>query len=314
MNRTDRLLALVLELRGHPADADGWVRASELARHFGVSVRTIYRDVLALNEAGVPVLSVAGQGYRLMDGYFLPPLHLTAPEALMLAFGIDAVRPAFDAEYAQAAHTAARKLLAALPDERRRDVQELRSRILLVQDDTRDAETLKALRRALLDHCPVTFQYHAPGSQSERRADPLGLLRLNGLWMLTAWDHDRGAQRNFRLDRMETVRLLQMPARTPRPLPARRPEDEGRRVSVRLRFPTELRRWVRERPNYFQVAEIQTSTGYEVALTVRGVADILPWVLSWGAAVKVLEPDDLRERVKQEARSMLEVSLEPLLT
>ena len=68
MNRTDRLLALVLALRGNPDSSAGWVRAEELARQFEVSVRTVYRDVLALNEAGVPVLSVPGQGYRLMEG------------------------------------------------------------------------------------------------------------------------------------------------------------------------------------------------------------------------------------------------------
>lgn len=66
MNRTDRLFALVLHLRG-----DGWMQANTLARHFGVSVCTVYRDVLALNESGVPVISVPGKGYRLMDWYFL---------------------------------------------------------------------------------------------------------------------------------------------------------------------------------------------------------------------------------------------------
>ena len=65
MNRTDRLLALVLELQGRDR-----VTADELARTFEVTKRTIYRDIAALNESGVPVVSAAGQGY-LADGRLL---------------------------------------------------------------------------------------------------------------------------------------------------------------------------------------------------------------------------------------------------
>src|SRR5436190_707601 len=67
MNRTDRLLAMVLELQTH-----GTRRAEDLAATFEISKRTVYRDVEALCEAGVPVVAVPGLGYRLMAGYFLP--------------------------------------------------------------------------------------------------------------------------------------------------------------------------------------------------------------------------------------------------
>ena len=147
MNRTDRLLALVLDLQ-----ARTWVRAEDLACTFEVSVRTMYRDLLALSEAGVPVLSVPGQGYRLMEGCFLPPLHFTLPEAVMLAFGADAVRPAFDAEYADAAQSAARKLRAALPAERRADLDQVREHLRIIPaDEVGAAPTLRLLRRAMLD-------------------------------------------------------------------------------------------------------------------------------------------------------------------
>ena len=65
MNRTDRLLAIVLELQGK-----GWQRAEDLAETFETSKRTIYRDMLALGEAGVPVVSIPGRGYSLVEGCF----------------------------------------------------------------------------------------------------------------------------------------------------------------------------------------------------------------------------------------------------
>ena len=76
MNRTDRLMAIVLHLQGRRV-----VRAEELAERFAVSLRTIYRDMAALGEGGVPIAGEAGVGYTLVKGYHLPPVMLTADEA-----------------------------------------------------------------------------------------------------------------------------------------------------------------------------------------------------------------------------------------
>src|SRR5207248_11641794 len=84
MNRTDRLLAIVLELQ-----CKGRQRAEDLASTFETSKRTIYRDISALGQAGVPLISVPGRGYALMKGYFLPPLSFSADEATMLLLGSD---------------------------------------------------------------------------------------------------------------------------------------------------------------------------------------------------------------------------------
>ncbi|MCY9515350.1 helix-turn-helix transcriptional regulator [Paenibacillus apiarius] len=82
MNRTDRLLAILLELRSRKL-----CRAEDLAEQFEISVRTVYRDMLALSEAGIPICAVPGQGYSLMEGYFLPPLSLLPEEAILLLCG-----------------------------------------------------------------------------------------------------------------------------------------------------------------------------------------------------------------------------------
>ncbi len=105
MNRTDRLLAIVLELQGRDR-----VTAEELARTFEVTKRTIYRDVAALNASGVPVVSAAGQGYWLMEGYFLPPVSLTPDEAVMMILGSEVMARSFDAQYQAAATSASRKI------------------------------------------------------------------------------------------------------------------------------------------------------------------------------------------------------------
>src|SRR3954466_8123374 len=109
MNRTDRLLAILLELQ-----AKGQQRAEDLAATFEVTKRTIYRDMLALSESGVPVVSVPGQGYSLIEGYFLPPLSFSTDEAIMLLLGSDFVAQNVDAQYQSAARSASKKIEAVL--------------------------------------------------------------------------------------------------------------------------------------------------------------------------------------------------------
>src|SRR5215203_2043033 len=141
MNRTDRLLAIVLELQ-----ARGKQRAEDLAATFEVGKRTIYRDIQALCEAGVPVISTPGQGYALLEGYFLPPLRFTPDEALILLLGSDLMAQSFDAEYRVAAESASRKIAGAL------------------------AASQHSLRRRQLGRPPRAGRVPAPAAARDRRA------------------------------------------------------------------------------------------------------------------------------------------------
>lgn len=311
MNRTERLFALLLELRASGQDG-GWTQADDLARHFGVSVRTVYRDVLALNESGVPVVSLPGKGYRLMDGYFLPPLHFTPPEAVMLMLGADLVGQAFDAEFAGAAASALSKIASALPPEKQAEVQFLRQHLRFVPpDESAGRDDLRVLRGAVLGRQVVNFTYHKPhGAPEGREVFPLGLVHLYGAWLMSAFDPQRGASRVFRLSRMENVRVTSRTfTRDPAWQVGPRAGQDRRDVTVKLLFRPELRRALRERPNYFQTDVQEVPDGLQVTLRVREAREVLGWVLSWGAGVRVQEPPELRELVREEAQQMLTQSL-----
>ena len=127
MNRTDRLLAIVLELQ-----RAGRRRAEDLAATFETSKRTIYRDIQALSEAGVPIVAAPGQGYTLQEGYFLPPLSFTTDEATMLLLGAASLARHFDAQYRAAAETAGRKIAAVLPEERREEVLSVQGSVVFL--------------------------------------------------------------------------------------------------------------------------------------------------------------------------------------
>jgi predicted DNA-binding transcriptional regulator YafY len=310
MNKTDRLLAIVLELQGK-----GRRRAEDLADTFETSKRTIYRDILALCEAGVPIVSVPGQGYSLMKGYFLPPLSFTTEEATMLLLGSDFMARNFDAQYRLAAESASRKIESVLPEILRNDVQYLQSNIRFIGTTTnaQESEKLQLLRRALLDRNTIRFCYHTRHSgdvqnvSHTREADPYGLAYLLNTWHLTAYCHMRQDIRNFRLDRMEDLELL--PQIFTRPANFQMglyQEKQPRDITVHALFDKEIARWVHEGRTYYVTAEEETPAGLLVTLKIRHESEVMQWFLSWGSHVKILEPDSLRQRLAEEAQMMLQ--------
>jgi len=311
MNRTDRLLAIVLELQ-----ARGKRRAEDLAATFEVGKRTIYRDIQALCEAGVPVLSTPGQGYTLLEGYFLPPLRFTPDEALILLLGGDVMAQSFDAEYRAAAQSAERKIAGALPEPMRDEVRSLQASIRFVADSTggrpEQAEHLRQLRRAIVGRHRLRFRYFARqsqdglGAQTTRTADPYGLVHVDGAWHLVAYCHLRHDIRHFRVERME--QLVVVPQTFTRPADftlEQRESNVPRALVVRALFDSTAAYWVRESPSYFTVAEQPHDDGLLVTLRVRHERDILQWLLGWGSHVRVLVPESLRALLAQESAEML---------
>jgi predicted DNA-binding transcriptional regulator YafY len=309
MNRTDRLLAIVLELQ-----AAGRRRAEDLAATFEVGKRTIYRDIQALCEAGVPVISTPGQGYSLLEGYFLPPLRFTPDEALLLLLGADVMAQSFDAEYRAAAHAASRKIAGALPERLRAEVRSLQESIRFVADGgvrPEQVELLRQLRRAIVGGHSVRFRYYARrshdggGAHSARSADPYALVHVMGAWHMTGYCHLRQDLRNFRVERMD--QLVVMPQTFTRPpgfTPDQRDGNDQRTLTVRALFDPAVAPWVREAPSFFTVGQEQRDDGLLVTLRVRHERDVLQWLLGWGARVRVLEPESLRSLLAREAEQI----------
>jgi predicted DNA-binding transcriptional regulator YafY len=311
MNRTDRLLAIVLELQ-----ARGLQRAEDLASTFETSKRTIYRDIQALSEAGVPLVSVPGQGYSLVEGYFLPPLTFSADEATMLLLGSDFVAQNFDAQYRAAAKSAGRKIEAVLPQAQRDEVHYLRSNIRFVAGhamrNPSQQDMMAQLRRAILGYHRVRIRYYARSSPDEANAngaatvrivDPYALVHISGAWYLIGHCHLRRDVRNFRLNRIEHLELLNETfTRPPGFKVDSRERDEQRTVVIRALFDDQAARWAQESNFFFVVSEEITQDGLLMTLTVRQEEEALSWLLSWGGHVRVLEPETLRKRIADEAQ------------
>ena len=307
MNRTDRLVGILLELQ-----ARGLARAEDLAAHFEVSLRTMYRDLEALSESGVPLVATPGKGYTLMDGYFLPPLALTATEAAVLVLGGEFVRGRVDAELQGAADTALRKLASILPAERRDEVARWRRELLFVQPRrTSDDARLARLRAAIQERRVVRLVYHTfrRADPETRDVEPTSLVFLAERWQLAGYCRLRQGPRLFRLDRIDSFSL-----RPERFVLADRhvqPPDDRSHVwradvpEARVRFDPSVERWVRERQPFTLLREEQDAHGPVFIYAIHQPGDLLRWLLGWGSHVEVLEPPGLRAELAAVARAVL---------
>ncbi|MCZ8519667.1 MULTISPECIES: helix-turn-helix transcriptional regulator [Paenibacillus] len=314
MNRTDRLMAIVLELQNRRC-----VRAEDLAARFETSVRTVYRDMQALSEAGVPVAAVPGLGYSLMEGYFLPPVTFRAEEAATLLLGSEAVLRLLGEAYREAGLSARMKLEAVLPAEVREQVESMRKGLRFWSLPQRSDEKLDRLYRAVLEERAVCFRYTGEARRQRegavsgpgelREVEPYGLVHAQGVWHLVGHCLLRGERRLFRLDRMaeleETERAFRRPADFD--LHAYTPSDE-RPVRIRVRLVGDAAlRYARNTP-YFYVTRAEEDPEMEggllLTLQVRYELEALPWLLGWGAEAEVLELASLRGRMAAEAEKL----------
>ncbi|MBN6050977.1 WYL domain-containing protein [Nonomuraea sp. RK-328] len=232
MNRTERLYALVEELRAiapRPRTV-GW-----LAARFGVSRRTVQRDMQALMETGAPVRSEAGQhgGWFIDRDTTLPPINLTAAEALAVAAALAGAE--HGTPFSAAGPGAMRKLAAALGASAAEEVRTLTERVHVLPGRTAP-DVLAAVEQAVARRRVVWIRYaDAEGRQSEREVEPSGLLAASGSWYLIGWCRDRRAGRGFRLDRITAAELREETA------PVRTMHDLDHELADRARHAESLR-------------------------------------------------------------------------
>jgi predicted DNA-binding transcriptional regulator YafY len=204
MNRTDRLHAIVLELRvACPRGRTGaW-----LAARFEVSERTVKRDVDALQQAGHPIWAQPGPGggYVLDAAATLPPLNFTAAEAAAVALALSAL-PAFP--FAADGRTALAKVLAAMPPAERVRATDLAGRLWTRGGEARRPQVARVVDEAVRGRTVIVLTYRdAEGAVTRRAVEPAGLATTNGNWYLMGYCRLRQAPRWFRVDRIRAAHL-----------------------------------------------------------------------------------------------------------
>jgi len=312
MNRTDRLVAMVLHLQGRRV-----VRAEQLAGHFEINIRTVYRDIAALGEAGVPIMGEAGVGYCLMKGYQLPPVMFTADEASSLFVGGELVKQFTDASLHGPMGSALDKLRAVLPRDRQDHVERLVNHTLVINRPGR-ADPGAASQRWLLPvqqgvvlRRVLRMMYCGRDQEGETQRDvePLGVVFYGGAWYLVAWCRLRKDFRHFRVDR---IRRLEVSAQVfpPRPdfsLANHMQQSRGREQSIpaRIWFARAAQARAKRESSATLIDAGARDGGTEYSLYTWSLEWLATWLLSFGSSAEAVAPAKLRKLVRAEAEKVV---------
>jgi len=308
MNRVDRLLALILFLQSRRV-----VTAEEMAAHFELSIRTIYRDLNALGEAGVPIVAEAGVGYSLLKGYHLPPVTFTSEEAGALAMGGVLVGQMTDPSLTTPMHSALQKIRAVLPREQQDKIGRIERATLLLERRKVPADSHRAnllqIQDALAQCRPLhlTYRSGSSGEATVREVEPLGLTHYLQHWHLIAWCRLRGGFRDFRLDRIETLTVLPGTFAVREGFQLgdylRQMEDHSACVTIRVKFSGSSAARARREWSLGVVREECVPDGCILTLSAGDTLWFVGWLLSFGPAATVLEPASLRQQLTAAARA-----------
>ena len=304
MNRLDRLTAILIQLQSKKI-----VKAEEIAGRFEISVRTVYRDVKSLMEAGVPIGSEAGTGYFIVDGYYLPPVMFTEEEASAMMMAGKLVERMTDSTVRTSFEGALYKIKSVLNEAQKDHLELLQDHIEVLKPQTTSQPTknifLTELQKAVAGKQVIELEY-VSNHQNEltiRRVEPIGLFYYSAAWHLIAWCRLRNNFRDFRCDRIKNLKDTGV-VFEPRSISTLQEyfnslqQANVEMKSATILFDRKEAHYVQNSRHYFGfVSEEQLEGQVQMNFVTSDLEMMARWLLSYGSSVEIEKPEELREIV-----------------
>lgn len=210
MSQLSRLIAILTLLKSKRL-----LTANELAKKFEVSVRTIYRDIRKLEEAGVPVTTIEGRGYSLMDGYSVAPVQFTEKQANALITAEHLINQTKDTSFVEDFNEALTKIKSVFRTSIQEKSELLQSKIHIFNPtyENISSNALSEIQLAITNFNYVEINYckvnDTNTNVSFRKIEPYAMYSTQYKWILIAWCHLRQDYRAFRIDRIQHFKILQ---------------------------------------------------------------------------------------------------------
>ena len=209
MNRIDRVTAILIQLQSRKV-----VKAQDIADRFKISLRTVYRDVKTLEEAGIPIIGEAGVGYSIMEGYRLPPVMFTKEEATAFLTAEKIIEKFTDASTEASYKSAMFKVRAVLRSTEKDLLESMEDHIHVIRnvlpfDDDNARGRLQPFLKSIAEQRVVHLKYTAFHSDetTERDIEPIGIFYSSGYWHAIAYCRLRKDYRDFRADRIKSIQI-----------------------------------------------------------------------------------------------------------
>jgi len=311
MNRIDRISAILIQLQSRRV-----VKAQAIADRFGISLRTVYRDMSTLEEAGVPIIGEAGVGYSLADGYRLPPIAFTIEEATAFITAEKLVESLTDEVNGGNYKSAMYKVRAVLRNADKDYLAGMDSRIEVLKAKRpphmqADLNPLQLILKAIAENKVLSLDYFSYYRQvnTQRCVEPVGVFYLDNYWHLIGWCKQKQDYRDFRFDRMLNVQLTNEVVTTKHPalkdyLAGIYKERNLQRVVLLIEKEASL--YLGEQKFYHgYIGETEKDGQVEMSFLTIAFEGFARWYMTFGDYAQIIEPDALRERVKVMAQRLL---------
>ena len=209
MNRIDRLFGIMTQLQ-----SKRYLPAEKIAQRFNISVRTVYRDIKALNEQGVPISFEPSKGYFIVNGFFVPPVAFTSDEANALLLMESVVYAFTDKSVQKHYSNAVEKIKAVLKYSQKEKLEKLNTQVKLQLPPCfqNDYEYLSVLQEAISAMAIIMFDYKNTKNEiSQRKVEPIGLIFYAMGWHLIGWCYLRQDYRDFKVSRILKLQVSSLP-------------------------------------------------------------------------------------------------------
>ena len=304
MNRIDRLSAILIQLQSKKI-----VKAAEIADRFGISLRTVYRDIRALEEAGVPIGAEAGVGYFISEGFFLPPVMFSEEEASAILLGAKLIERMSDDSIGDNFSSAMYKIKSVLKSSGKETLEELDSRIVVSKGLRKLEKTnhLSLLQKSIADKKTIEIKYYSNyrENMTNRVVEPIGLYYYSGAWHLIAYCRMRNDYRDFRVDRIKNLEITNESFNTSerKTLDEYIKTDWGFESEVKfaiINFSNKAAKFITNVKHYYGfVEEEKEENSVKMKFMMMDIEFFARWLLSFGNEIEIIEPAELMAKIKQ---------------
>lgn len=311
MNRIDRLAAILIQLQSRSL-----VRAQDIADKFSISLRTVYRDVKALEEAGVPVIGEAGTGYRLMEGYKLPPVMFNQDEATALLTASKLVQSKTDAGISKHFTAALDKIRAILRHAEKDHTEKIDEHIAVMGHPAFAYQPekelhLQSILKAIGSSSVIDMEYTTieKNESTHRKVEPVGIYHMGSHWYLIAWCQLRNDYRNFRTDKISQLKITaENNSKTHPPLQDFMEKMGAEREVVKVVIDVEpgIVKFFGEQ-KYYNGFVKEEKVGDHIRMTFLSgsLMGFSRWFMLFGDHARIVEPLELNDMVAAVAESIL---------
>jgi predicted DNA-binding transcriptional regulator YafY len=311
MNRIDRLVAILLQLQSTRR-----VKAKDLAEKFNLSLRTVYRDVKALEEAGVPVIGEAGTGYSLMEGYRLPPVMFNRDEATALLTASKLVQSKTDAGIFKHYTAALDKVKAILRHSEKDHIEEIDDHIAVMNHPAivykpQSQLHLQSILSAIGASSIIEIHYLSleKNETTVRKVEPVGIYYLGSHWHLVGFCQLRNDYRNFRTDKIQRLSITNEPiSKIHPPLQSfiNRMSADREVQKVVVDVDAEVVKYLGEQKYYNgYVSEETIGEVVRITFLCSSLMGFSRWFMLFGDHATIVEPVELNEMVMRIAEGIL---------